>query len=162
TRSVLVVGGGPAGMEAARVAAMRGHRVVLCDAAASLGGQLNLAIREIRTEGLRSYLDFAMRTIEASGVDIRLGQQVDEAFVEALDPQVVVVATGARPAPTPAAQPGTPKVLDLPGVLHASDVGGSVCIVGGFDGFNTPINIAEMLADRGARIHLLTERNIIG
>lgn len=162
TRSVLVVGGGPAGMEAARVAAMRGHRVVLCDAAASLGGQLNLAIREIRTEGLRSYLDFAMRTIEASGVDIRLGQQVDENFVEALDPQVVVVATGARPAPTPAAQPGTPKVLDLPGVLHASDVGGSVCVVGGLDGFNTPINIAEMLADSGARIHLLTERNIIG
>jgi len=97
-RKILVVGGGPAGMEAARVAALRGHKVTLCESSDRLGGTLFFSsIAYQPNEKLIGYLAKQLRDLD---IDIRLRTTVDDALVEQLQPDAVVVATGAvRAAP---------------------------------------------------------------
>ena len=102
-RKILVVGAGPAGMEAARVAALRGHEVTLCEAGSRLGGTVFFSsIAYAPNERLIDYLALQVGQLP---VEIRLHTRVDVALVEQLQPDAVVVATGAlREAP---AIPGT-------------------------------------------------------
>jgi len=114
--TVLIAGGGPAGMKAAAVAAERGHRVALCEAGAELGGQVKWA-RQLpgRDEfgGIVTSLSAEMRR---AGVEVSLNTWVDRTLVEDLSPDVVVIATGA--------QPYTPDHLLFEGahVVHAAQV----------------------------------------
>jgi len=104
-RHVLVVGGGPAGMEAARVATLRGHRVTLVDEGSALGGTAFFSAIAYAPNGdLVQYLANQMTSLQ---VDVRLETTVDQRFLQALDPAVVVVATGARRDSLPI--PGTEK-----------------------------------------------------
>lgn len=96
-RTILVAGGGPAGMKAAVTAAERGHRVILCEAGPRLGGQVLLAqLLPGRAEfgGLVTNLE---RELAVTAVDVRTNTRVDRALVERIAPDAVVVATGARP-----------------------------------------------------------------
>jgi 2,4-dienoyl-CoA reductase (NADPH2) len=109
TRRVLVVGGGPAGLEAAYVAAQRGHEVELWERRPQLGGQLRAAAREI--DGGDIYLrliDYYERQLERVGVTVRLGTAADGRAVSKLVPDVCILATGARvpPAGVAADPPG--------------------------------------------------------
>jgi 2,4-dienoyl-CoA reductase-like NADH-dependent reductase (Old Yellow Enzyme family) len=96
-RRVVVIGGGPAGMEAARAAASRGHEVVLYERKERLGGLLALAAMLPDRDGWRTYLEQAERRLRASGVSIRLG--VEAGHAELADAHAVVVATGSAFAP---------------------------------------------------------------
>jgi len=96
-RDVLVVGGGPAGLKAAAVAAERGHRVLLVEAERSLGGQVLLAGRLPDRAEFRGLVANLVGEAERAGVEIRTETPVDLAYVEERRPDVVVVATGARP-----------------------------------------------------------------
>ena len=93
-RTVLVVGGGPAGLKAAAVAAGRGHRVVLVERSSVLGGRLNLAALGPKAELLKS-VRWLVEELELLKVDVRLDTEVDADFIAKLAPDAVVLATGA-------------------------------------------------------------------
>ncbi|MFK4822707.1 NAD(P)-binding protein [Ochrobactrum quorumnocens] len=97
SRKVVVVGGGPAGLEAARVSAERGHNVVLFEAAAELGGQIRIAATPKQRRDLLGIVDWRMEEIDRLGVDVRLNAYVDETDVLAEQPDVIIVATGGLP-----------------------------------------------------------------
>jgi 2,4-dienoyl-CoA reductase (NADPH2) len=102
-RKILVVGAGPAGLEAARVAALRGHEVTLCEAGSRLGGTVFFS--SIAYAPNERLIDYQAQQVQQLPVEIRLNTRVDDALVEQLQPDAVVVATGAlREAP---AIPGT-------------------------------------------------------
>jgi 2,4-dienoyl-CoA reductase-like NADH-dependent reductase (Old Yellow Enzyme family) len=96
-RRVLVAGAGPAGLEAARTAAVRGHDVVVYEAAARPGGQLALARRAPHRHEIGELTDWLARELERLGVPIHLGSAVDRELVEREAPDVVLVATGSTP-----------------------------------------------------------------
>ena len=99
-KTILVIGAGPAGLETARVAAERGHRVILCEASDRIGGQFRLAGEQPRRGQLIELLDWYERQFDRLGVDLRLNAFVDGAAVADFDTDEVVVATGSLPAET--------------------------------------------------------------
>jgi 2,4-dienoyl-CoA reductase (NADPH2) len=107
-KDVLVIGGGPSGMEAARVAALRGHKVTLCDRGRRLGGSLLLAC--IMNPELPKFLKYQTNQVRKLPIEVRLNTEVDTAFVERMKPNVVIVATG-----------GKPPTVEIPGV-HRDNV----------------------------------------
>ncbi|WP_181763494.1 FAD-dependent oxidoreductase [Mesorhizobium sp. B2-4-15] len=96
-KRVIVAGGGPAGMKAASVAAMRGHHVVLCEASGYLGGQAVLASRVSGRAEFGGIITNLAREVELAGVTVRLRQKVTRDFIEREGADAVVLATGATP-----------------------------------------------------------------
>lgn len=110
-RRVLVVGGGPAGLEAATAAAETGHVVTLCERSTELGGQV-LAASSIETRAeLREIVDFQIAELARLRVEVRTSTEVDPELVGSLDPDVVVVATGSLPQVEPIPSDGSAPVL---------------------------------------------------
>ncbi|OGP54397.1 MAG: hypothetical protein A2Y65_09395 [Deltaproteobacteria bacterium RBG_13_52_11] len=95
-KRVMVIGGGPAGMEAARVAALRGHDVMLYEKEPRLGGSLPLAavVKGVEREDLLSIVRYLKTQITKLGVKVRLGKEVSKALVEEIKPDVLIVAAG--------------------------------------------------------------------
>ncbi len=114
-KSVLVVGGGPAGLEAARVAAERGHNVVLAEASDRLGGQFGLAGLQPRRAQIIDLIAWYERQLEQLGVDVRFHSYLDADDIAELGMEHVVLATGSLPAGT-GFQKALPHVAQLPGL----------------------------------------------
>ena len=96
-KKVVVVGGGPAGMEAARVAAERGHQVVLFERSERLGGQVKLVMKTPMRESFEEIIRFGEKQLPKLGVEVRLGVEASADTILAENPQAVVVATGSEP-----------------------------------------------------------------
>lgn len=94
-KKVVVVGGGPAGLEAARVASLKGHSVTLFDENTSLGGQLNLACIPPRKNEIRRAIRFLTHSVVSQNVELKLGKKVTQEDIVDLNPDVVLVAVGA-------------------------------------------------------------------
>jgi pyruvate/2-oxoglutarate dehydrogenase complex dihydrolipoamide dehydrogenase (E3) component len=157
-RRVLVAGGGPAGMEAARVAAARGHEVALWEREAALGGQLRLLARDPSQPLLARWLEWQERELERSEVALQLSTEVTREAVGRLGPEVVIVATGARPALPEIPGAGDPRVTTAEAVLAGSaQLGRRVVVLGGLEDHLRPLTISDLLAGRGHSVRLVTE-----
>ena len=161
-RKVVVVGGGPGGMQAAVTAARRGHHVVLLERDAQTGGQARVAASvPSRTEFgdlVRNLLHDCRRT----GVELRTGVCADVEVVLAERPDAVVVATGAEPARPPWAPRDAAHVVDVRDVLEGrGSPSGRVVVVDEL-GFHQATSVAELLADRGAQVTVVTPGMVVG
>jgi 2,4-dienoyl-CoA reductase (NADPH2) len=148
-KNIAVAGGGPAGMEFAIVAAQRGHQVTLYEETERLGGQLNLAKAVPGKKELDNIVTDMTRRLARHGVALKTNTPLTPAILKQLHPDVLVVATGARPQR--AAVPGIdrPHVVNAWDILseHCADVGKRVVIVGGSaTGCEAALYIAAMNA----------------
>ena len=157
-RKVVVVGGGPGGLEAARVSAERGHKVVLFEAGTRLGGQLLTAVRATWRRDLIAIVDWREAELKRLGVDVRLNAYAESEDVLREVPDAVIIATG-----------GIPDTEWLPGAEHcasvwdvlgdANQIKDDVLVYDG-TGRHEAVSCALHLAERGSHVTFVTLDNL--
>lgn len=152
-KRVLIVGGGPAGMECALTAGRRGHQVILMEKSPQLGGNFRLAALPPKREDIKKGLQFFEREMQRLGIQVELGKEATLEDIEKYDPDEVVLATGANPF-----VPVIPGV-EQEHVIFAEDVllqkkpiGNRVLIIGG--GL-VGCEVADFLSQRGKVVTLV-------
>ncbi|MCZ4354472.1 FAD-dependent oxidoreductase [Roseovarius aestuarii] len=160
-RRVMVVGGGPAGMKAAAIAAARGHDVTLCEAGAALGGQVALA------QALPGRAEFGgvttnlAREVAQAGVSLRLNTKVTRAMIDTDAPDVVILATGALPYTPFIEGADTAHVVDAWAVLQGANVGARVVLADWRCDW-IGLGLAERLARDGCHVRLAVNGTMAG
>ena len=159
---LLVVGGGPAGLAAARMAALHGHTVVLCEQASEAGGALRFAAKAPGRGELADPVTFLVKELKALDVEMRLNTPLSDTLIDEVAPHVVIMATGSLPEiPLVKGVYDTPmQVLTVTEVLSGeSEPGGQVVVWGGNQ---AGLALADYLADNGRRVTVLHPRSHFG
>jgi NADPH-dependent 2,4-dienoyl-CoA reductase/sulfur reductase-like enzyme len=159
SKDVLVIGGGPAGMEFASRVREGGFNVRLWEAADSLGGQLRWAVRAPKFEDYRRYLDWQRTRLEEVGVEVTFNKIATAEEIIAADPGIVVIATGAHPHRPAIAGVDLPNVVDIRDVLDETVVPGKNVVIVAQDDHIAPLSVADFLAERGHQVTLVYATN---
>ena len=160
-RKVMVVGGGPAGMKAAAVAAARGHIVTLYEADAQLGGQARLAQLLPRRAEFGGIVTNLAREMELAQVRVIRGERVTRELVEQEAPDTVVLATGAVPYVPDLPEDGSVQILTAWDVLQGSKTGRRVVVADWRSDWIGP-GIAEALVSQGCSVTLAVTAPMLG
>ena len=154
-RRVVVVGAGPAGLEAARVAAERGHSVEVLEATGQAGGQVRLAAQNPRRRELIGIVDWRLAELDHLGVRIRYDSWAEANDVLALGPDIVVVATGGLPQP-PSLDAGADLVLSSWDILSGAAKPAETVLLYDDNGGHQGMGAAEMIANAGSTLELVS------
>jgi len=162
-KKVIVVGGGPGGLEAARIAALHGHQVTLYEKSEVIGGQVNLITKRPGRENMAEINRYFSHALAVAGVTVKTGSEINLEQVLAEKPDAVIVATGSRPKTAAFdGKYGPPAVLSSWQLLSGRyPVGKKVLYIdesGGREGAST----VEFLADQGKEIEMVTSDPFIG
>jgi dimethylglycine catabolism A len=161
-KRVLVVGGGPAGMETARIAAERGHRVTLLERADQLGGAIRLAARAPGWEAYRGVIDWLARQLAQLGVEVLLEHTATVEGVLACAPDDIVVATGATPRRPRLPGVDGSNVATVADVLAGSMAVGQRCIILDETGYTPGPKLADTLSSAGRQVEIVTRQYSLG
>ena len=154
-RKVVVVGAGPAGLEAARVASARGHAVTLFEATERAGGQVLLSARVPRRREMMGIIDWRMQRIEAHGAIMRFATWAEADDVLAEEPDVVFIATGGVPN-TAVLEEGNDLVISTWDILSGEVKPASRVMVFDDNGAHPAMQTAEFLAHAGSNVEIVT------
>ncbi len=149
-KKVVVIGAGVAGVEAARIAAMRGHTVDIYDAANEVGGQMNLACKPPFKQHLGLMKPYLERQLELHGINVHLGKKMTKEDVIALNPDAVVCATGVKNAVLKVE--GAERAVNATDILSGKMSGKNVVVIGGG---SIGCETAEFLAKQGKKVSIV-------
>ena len=154
-KKVVVVGAGPAGLEAARVAAERGHDVIVHEAASQAGGQIRLTAQSERRREMISIIDWRLAQCEKLGVRIQFNSWAEPETIVAENPDVVIVATGGLPH-TEILSKGNDLVVSAWDIISGDVKPGTNVLVFDDAGDHSGLQAAEILAKASARVEIMT------
>ena len=155
-KRVTVVGGGPAGMWAAKMANRRGHQVTLIDRGENLGGQVITAMKGTGRDEFGVIIRNEKSQIDKSGVTVKLGVEATTEQLLADKPDVVIVATGSVPKKHPVGGADGPAIFNVVQVLNnEAELGQNVCLID-YDGHQRATATAEFLANQGKKVDMIT------
>lgn len=153
-KHVVVIGAGVAGVEAARIAAMRGHNVDIYDMADEVGGQMNLACKPPFKQHLGLMKPYLARQLEITGVKVHLGRKVTKQDILDMKPDAVVCATGVKP--TMLNIEGAERAINAIDVLDGTATGKNVVVIGGG---SIGCETAELLGKQGKKVAVIEMLN---
>ena len=162
-KKVMVIGGGPAGLEAAMVARKRGHNVAVYEKENDLGGQINLIKQRPGRQGMTEIIRYLKHALEKLQVPIMTGVEVTPEFVLENNPDAVIVTTGSKPKTKPVpGEYGPPWVLSVWDAIEGRfPVGKRVLFIDENGGHHATATV-ELLADQGKKVDMVTSDLFIG
>ncbi len=161
-KQIMVIGGGPAGMWAAKTARLRGHDVTLYEKEDILGGQITIAMKGSGREELGAIIRNEQNQLRALKVPVVTGCTVTPEFVLEKQPDAVIVATGSTPKKNPVPGSNGPRVFNVWQVLQGkADIGRRVLFIDN-DGGHQATSAVEFLAEMGKEVHILTTAYYVG
>lgn len=162
-KKVIVIGAGPAGLEAARVASLRKHRVIVLEKNAEVGGQNIVAGKAAGRQEITGVTRWLSSQVAKLDIELRLGVKATVEMVLKEEPDAVVVATGSAPKARPF--PGNyapPEVVTTPQILNREVEAGQKVLLVDLDGHHQATGTAEFLADQGKTVHMIAPSLYIG
>jgi 2,4-dienoyl-CoA reductase-like NADH-dependent reductase (Old Yellow Enzyme family)/threonine dehydrogenase-like Zn-dependent dehydrogenase len=160
-KKVVIVGAGPAGLEAARVSALRGHKVTVFEATDRAGGQVALAAKVARRKELIGITEWLYAEAQHAGAVFRFNTYAEAADIQAEQPDIVIIATGGTPNTAPF-KDGSDLAISTWDVLSGQVALSDDIILYDDEAGHEALSTAEFLASKGIRFELITPERLIG